>query len=382
MNWRIPLSDVDFDDAELQAVTAVLKSKWLTMGAETQRFENAFASFIGVKHAFAVSNATVALHLANAALGIGAGDEVLVPSLTFVATANAVKYTGATPVFVDITSQDDLSISPTAIEAAITPATKAITVMHYGGYLCDMDAINAIARKHHLAVIEDAAHAPGTELNGKKAGTFSDAACFSFFSNKNLVTGEGGMIVTDHDDLAERISLMRSHGMTTLTWDRHKGHAHSYDVVALGYNYRIDEIRSALGLTQLGKLPKNNERRREITNWYRAQLSEVDELTLPYLQHPGLSAAHLFPILLDAKLDRTAFIDQMKQRGIQTSIHYPPIHQFTYYRQQNGKHDQPLPLTESAGRREVTLPLYPTMSPDDVKQVVSAIKDSISSARQ
>lgn len=382
MTWRIPLSDVDFDDAELQAVTAVLKSKWLTMGAETQRFEQAFASFIGVKHAFAVSNATVALHLANAALGINAGDEVIVPSLTFVATANAIKYTGATPVFVDITSEDDLSISPAAIEVAITPATKAITVMHYGGYLCDMDAINAIARKHHLAVIEDAAHAPGTELNGKKAGAFSDAACFSFFSNKNLVTGEGGMIVTDRDDLAERISLMRSHGMTTLTWDRHKGHAHSYDVVALGYNYRIDEIRSALGLTQLGKLPKNNERRREITNWYRAQLSEIDELTIPYHQHSGLSAAHLFPILLDSQIDRAAFIDQMKQRGIQTSIHYPPIHQFTYYRQQNGKNSQPLPLTESVGQREVTLPLYPTMSPDDVKQVVNAIKDSISSVRQ
>jgi dTDP-4-amino-4,6-dideoxygalactose transaminase len=379
MTWRIPLSDVDFDEAELQAVTDVLKSKWLTMGAETQRFEQAFANFIGVKHAFAVSNATVALHLANAALGIGAGDEVIVPSLTFVATANAIKYTGATPVFVDITSEDDLGISPAAIEAAITPATKAITVMHYGGYLCDMDAINAIARKHNLAVIEDAAHAPGTELNDKKAGAFSDAACFSFFSNKNLVTGEGGMIVTDRDDLAERIKLMRSHGMTTLTWDRHKGHAHSYDVVTLGYNYRIDEIRSALGLTQLSKLPKNNERRREITNWYRAQLSEVDELAIPYLQHPGLSAAHLFPILLDSKIDRTAFIDQMKQRGIQTSIHYPPIHQFTYYRQQNGTNHRPLPLTESVGRREVTLPLYPTMSADDVKQVVAAIKDSISS---
>jgi dTDP-4-amino-4,6-dideoxygalactose transaminase len=317
--------------------------------------------------------------LANAALGIGAGDEVIVPSLTFVATANAIKYTGATPVFVDITSEDDLGISPAAIEAAITPATKAITVMHYGGYLCDMDAINAIARKHNLAVIEDAAHAPGTELNDKKAGAFSDAACFSFFSNKNLVTGEGGMIVTDRDDLAERIKLMRSHGMTTLTWDRHKGHAHSYDVVTLGYNYRIDEIRSALGLTQLSKLPKNNERRREITNWYRAQLSEVDELAIPYLQHPGLSAAHLFPILLDSKIDRTAFIDQMKQRGIQTSIHYPPIHQFTYYRQQNGTNHRSLPLTESVGRREVTLPLYPTMSADDVKQVVAAIKDSISS---
>ncbi len=210
MKWRVPLSDVDMGDDEIRAVTDVLRSKWLTMGEVTQHFEQSFAGFIGVKHAFAVTNATVALHLANTALGIGPGDEVILPSLTFVATANAVKYTGAQPVFVEITSDVDLDISPEAIKEAITPATKAITVMHYGGYPCDMPAIRALAQEHGLAVIEDAAHAPGTELDGKKAGMFGDIGCFSFFSNKNLATGEGGMIVTDRDDLAEKIRLSQA----------------------------------------------------------------------------------------------------------------------------------------------------------------------------
>jgi len=191
VQWRVPLADLDIGPEELEAVAAVLRSRWLSMGPVTQRFEQAFAAYVGARHAVAVSSATAALHLANLALGIGPGDEVIVPSLTFVATANAVTYTGATPVFADITSEDDLSIDPQAIEAAVTPATKAIVVMHYGGYLCDMDAIARVARRHGLAVVEDAAHAPGAEAGGKKAGTFGAIGCFSFFSNKNLATGEG-----------------------------------------------------------------------------------------------------------------------------------------------------------------------------------------------
>ncbi len=370
MRWRIPLSDIDLGEEEKAAVARVLDSKWLTMGEVTRRFEEAFAEYLGVKHAIAVSSATAALHLANAALGIGTGDEVVVPSLTFVATANAVRYVGATPVFADITSLDDFSISPAAVEAAITPATKAITVMHYGGYVCDMAAINAIAQHHGLAVIEDSAHAPGSERDGKKAGTFGDVGCFSFFGNKNLVTGEGGMVVTDRDDLAERVRLMRSHGMTTLTWDRHQGHAHSYDVVALGYNYRLDEMRAALGLVQLAKLERNNARRREVTEWYRARLEGVRGLSLPYCDHPGTSGAHIFPLLLASDLDRDRFIEAMKAQGIQTSIHYPAIHRFACYRKQGPTVS--LELTEAVAAREVTLPLYPQMTAHDVSVVVGA----------
>jgi dTDP-4-amino-4,6-dideoxygalactose transaminase len=349
------------------------------MGGVTQEFEHAFAEYVNAEHAIAVSNATVGLHLANRALGVGPGDEVIVPSLTFVATANAILYQGGAPVFVDVESESDFGVSPDAIERAITERTKAITVMHYGGYLCDMPAILEIAGRHDLKVIEDAAHAPGSSLDGRFAGTFGDVGVFSFFSNKNLATGEGGMLVTDDDELAGQLRLMRSHGMTSLSWDRHKGHAFSYDVVELGYNYRIDELRSALGLAQLEKLEAGNARRREITALYHSQLGELNGLSIPYREHPGTSAAHLYPILLDEEVDRAAFMTSMREAGVQTSIHYPPIHQFSYYRQRFG--EQSLPLTEAIGRREVTLPLFPTMTDEQVGWVVEAVRTAVSEQR-
>ncbi len=256
MNLRVPLSDLDYGAEEEQAVLDVIRRRWLTMGAVTQQFESAFAELLGAGHAFGVANGTVALHLACLALDIGPGDEVIVPSLTFVASANAVLYTGADVRFADIVGPDDLNVSPSSIASQITSRTKAILVVHYGGYPCRMPEIVELAHRHGLAVIEDAAHAPGAQLDGRAMGTWGDAGCFSFFSNKNLAVGEGGMLVTGRADLAEKIRLLRSHGMTTLTWDRHRGHASSYDVVALGYNARIDEIHAALGLAQLAKLPE------------------------------------------------------------------------------------------------------------------------------
>jgi dTDP-4-amino-4,6-dideoxygalactose transaminase len=234
MDWKITLSDIDLGEAEITNVTRVLSSRWLSMGEVTREFERRFAAYLNVKYAFAVSNGTAALHLANMALGIGPGDEVIVPALTFVATSNAILYCGATPIFADITSLDNLNISPEAIAAKITPRTRAICVVHYGGYPVDMDYVTPIAQKHNLFVIEDAAHAPGAEYHGRKAGTLGDVGCFSFFANKNLATGEGGMVVTDSDALAEQLTRLRSHGMTSLSWERHQGHVHSYDVTALG----------------------------------------------------------------------------------------------------------------------------------------------------
>jgi dTDP-4-amino-4,6-dideoxygalactose transaminase len=375
MNWRIPLSDIDFDETEAEAVQKVIKSRWLTMGMVTQEFEAAFASYITVKHAIAVTNATAALHLACLALGLGPGDEVIVPSLTFVATANAVRYVGATPVFADIASLDDLNISPAAIEGVITPHTRAIIVVHYAGYPCDMPAIIEIARKHNLFVIEDAAHAVGTELNGRMAGTWGDIGCFSFFSNKNMTTGEGGMMTTNNDELAQKLGRLRSHGMTSLTWDRHKGHAWSYDVVDLGYNYRIDEIRAAIGLAQLGKVERNNERRRQLSKIYRDALQElVPQVDIPFQHHAGKTAAHLMPILIPVEKQREEFMAGMKDQGIQTSIHYPPIHTFTAYKSDKSL---ALPLTEAVTDREVTLPLYSTMTDDDVLTVAKAIYQAL-----
>ena len=377
MKWRIPLSDIDFDSEESAAVADVIHSKWLTMGTVTQEFEQAFSDYVGAKYAIAVANGTAALHLACLAMDLNPGDEVIVPSLTFVATANAIRYTGATPIFADIVGENDFNISYQSIRRLITKRTRAIIVVHYGGYACHMPNIMALAREYNLKVIEDAAHAVGSELEGRKLGTWGNLGCFSFFSNKNMTTGEGGMIVTDDESISQKLHLLRSHGMTTLTWDRHKGHAWSYDVVELGYNYRIDEIRAALGVVQLRKLEKNNARRRQLTQLYRETLQETaPQITLPFGTHPGISAAHLMTILLPRSMDRVNFMEQLKAHGIQTSIHYPPIHSFSAY-QDFQNNDGSLSITEDVAAREVTLPLYPTMSNDDVTTIAHAVRESL-----
>jgi dTDP-4-amino-4,6-dideoxygalactose transaminase len=384
MTWRIPLSDIDFDSREEAAVAAVVRSRWLTMGALTQQFEAEAAAFTGAKHAIALTNATAALHLACLAAGLGPGDEVVLPALTFVASANAVRYTGAAPVFADIEGEHDLNLSPRAAAAALTERTRAIMLVHYGGYPCDMPAFVELAGKHDLVILEDAAHAIGSELDGRHLGTWGQSGCYSFFSNKNMTTGEGGMLVTDDDGVAERVRLLRSHGMTSLTWDRHKGHAWSYDVTALGYNYRIDEVRSALGRVQLAKLARNNELRRARSALYRELLGELcPSVGLPFGSHPGLSACHLLPVLLPAGTSREAFMESMKSRGIQTSIHYPPVHHFEAYRALRSRRRPSrgpwpeLAHTEALAAREVTLPLYPSLSEADVRAVVEAVRASL-----
>jgi dTDP-4-amino-4,6-dideoxygalactose transaminase len=375
MDWRIPLADIDFGTSEEEAVLQVIRSHWLTMGAVTEAFEQEFAAYVGAPHAIAVANGTAALHLACLAAGLGPGDEAIVPSLTFVATANAVRYTGATPVFADIASERNLCISPASIAPCLTERTRAIIVMHYGGYACDMPGIMALAEERGLKVIEDAAHAVGSELAGRQLGTWGEVGCYSFFSNKNMTTGEGGMLVTNDDAIAGQLRTLRSHGMTAMTWDRHRGHAWSYDVVALGYNYRIDEIRAAIGREQLKKLPANNAARRRRTQLYRDLLGELTpEIVLPFEKPEGISACHLLPILLPGNVKREAFMEQMKSRGIQTSIHYPPIHKFQAY---SDIQHAPLPVTEDAAGREVTLPLYATMSEEQVMLVARAVKEAL-----
>jgi dTDP-4-amino-4,6-dideoxygalactose transaminase len=378
MKWRIPLATVEMGEAERQAADRVLRSGWLSMGGETEAFERALAVKVGVRHAFAVANATAALHLALAALGIKAGDEVAVPSLTFVASANAILYTGADPVFVDIEGQEDLMIAPSDLERRLTPRTRAVIVVHYAGYVCDMAAILQLARRHGLAVVEDAAHALGAHREGRAAGAFGDVGCFSFYANKNLATGEGGALVTDRDDVAERIRLMRSHGMTTLTWDRWKGHAHSYDVVELGYNYRFDDLRAAIGRVQLEQLDAMNERRRRLVERYRHRLRDVPGVTVPFQGHPGRATYHIFPVLLADTATRERVITALTEEGIQTSIHYPPIHRFAYYRRRFPNGGQALKLTEEVADRELTLPLYPSLRNDEVDAVVDGLQRALS----
>jgi dTDP-4-amino-4,6-dideoxygalactose transaminase len=280
--WRVPLSDITVDAELADAVLAVVRSGWWSMGPRVTEFEREFADFCGAHHAVAVANGTAALHLALLAVGCGPGDEVVVPSLNFVAAANAVAVTGAEPVFCDIVGSDELNLDPDDAEAAVGPRTKALVVLHYAGFPCAMAALGAIAERHGLAVVEDAAHAPGASLGGRMCGTIGDIGCFSFFSNKNLPIGEGGMIVTGDGQLAERLRLLRSHGMTTLTWDRHRGHASSYDVVAAGFNYRLDEVRAAVGLVQLRRLPEENKARGRILARYREALDGVQGLVMPF----------------------------------------------------------------------------------------------------
>ncbi|MBI5965729.1 MAG: DegT/DnrJ/EryC1/StrS family aminotransferase [Chloroflexi bacterium] len=379
MDWLIPLGDVDFGAEEEAAVLEVLRSRWLTMGSVTQTFEKEFSAMVGSRHAIAVNNATAALHLACLACGIRPGDEVIVPSLTFVATANAVRYTGATPVFADVVSELDLTISVQSIEACLTEKTRAIIVMHYGGYACDMPSIMAFAKQHGLAVIEDAAHSAGAALEGRGLGSWGQVGCYSFFSNKNMTTGEGGMLVTDDDAIAGRLRNLRSHGMTAMTWDRHQGHAWSYDVTALGYNYRIDEIHSAIGRVQLSKLAHNNARRAQAVAQYNELLLELaPSITIPFQSHRGLSSYHIFPILLPKGGDRLAFMENMKAERIQTSIHYPPIHKFSAYAELDQSARAPLPITEDIVDREVTLPLYPGLSEKDVLTVMQAVQKAMS----
>lgn len=383
-NVHVPLADIDLGPEEIEVVADVLRSRWLSMGPITAEFERCFAEYIGVKYAFAVTNCTAALHLAHLALGAGPGDKIICPSLTFVATANAIRYTGATPVFADITSVDDLNNAPDDIEARIDASTKGICVLHYGGYPCNMERITDIAKRHKLYVVEDAAHAPGaaTWITDdattpgaqvlRKCGRLGDIGCFSFFSNKNMATGEGGMITTDNDVLAEKIKLLRAHGMTSLTWDREQGHSFSYDVVALGYNYRIDEIRSAIGLTQLRKLERNNQRRAEATHVYKERLQDIDGISIPFTHINSISSYHIFPIVLQQGSARQSFMHFMREKGIQTSIHYPPVHTFAHYRSscQPGS----LPITEEVATRIVTLPLYPGITREQVEHVIETVQ--------
>jgi dTDP-4-amino-4,6-dideoxygalactose transaminase len=370
---KIALSDIDFGEEETKKVDEVLKSKWISMGELTKEFEQKFAEYMKAKYAVAVSNGTAALHLANLALGVKPGDEIIVPSLTFVATSNSVLYSGAKPVFADVEGKNNFNISPDSIKEKISKKTKGIIVVHYGGYPCDMDKIMDVAHDNNLFVIEDAAHAPGAQISGKMLGTIGDIGCFSFFSNKNLVTGEGGMITTNNDKLAAEIKRRRSHGMTSLSWDKYKGRAFSYDVTTLGFNYRANEISSALGLCQLEKLNRNNAKRKDLSGLYRKELKNVEFVDIPFEKFNGKSSHHIFPTLLDEKVNRAKFMEFLKNKGIQTSIHYPPIHLFSYYRNTFGFKKGLLPITEYIGKREVTLPLHPLLKKDDVKYIINQI---------
>ena len=361
------LSDPVLTEDEVNAVGDAIRSGWITMGDRVQRFEEEFARVHDSDHAIAVASCTAGLHLILAAFGLGADDEVLVPSLTFVATANAVRYTGAIPVLVDIESIHKPHMDPADARARIGPRTRAIIVVHYGGWLCDMKAWRELADDHGLVLIEDAAHAPGLESVGK----YGDAAAFSFYGNKNMTTAEGGMVIVHDSGMREGVRRLRSHGMTSLTLDRRAGHAYSYDVTDLGFNYRMDELRAAMGLVQLGKLAGWNEYRRMLLQHYRQRTAgSPDGINIPFVDGDR-TTAHLCPALIPADVDRDEAMRTLRGRGIHSSIHYPPVHKFSYYVAAFG--EQVLPVTEEFASREISLPIHPGMTIEDVDYVVQEL---------
>jgi dTDP-4-amino-4,6-dideoxygalactose transaminase len=374
--WSVPLSDIAVDDEILAAATGALASGWWSTGPRVAEFERAFARFLGAEHAVAAASGTAALHLAAAACGCRPGDEVVMPALNFVAAASVVRHLGATPVFCDIAGEHDPNLDPADLEAALGPRTKAIVALHYGGAPCDMDAVRDVAERHRLVVIEDAAHAPGAAYRGRACGTLGAAGCFSFFSNKNLPIGEGGMVVTDDASLADRVRLLRSHGMTALSWDHERGHAAGYDVLASGFNYRLDEPRAAIGLVQLSRLRAGNAARGRLTARYRERLDHVAGLTVPLGPRPPdiTSAEHLAVVVLPRGSARAAIRGALAARGIQTSVHYPPIHRFSAYR---GLATRPLPRTDDVGERLLTLPLFAHMTEAQVDEVADALVDAL-----
>jgi dTDP-4-amino-4,6-dideoxygalactose transaminase len=377
--WHVPLSAPSFAEAEIQAASETLRSGWWTYGPVARMLEAEFAAFIGVPHAIAVSSGTAALHLAFAALGLEPGDEVLTPSLNFVAAANCICHLRGVPHFVDVTSLDRPLSSSEILERSITSRTRGICVMHYGGYSCSMDEVMNLARRRGLWVVEDSAHAPGARWLKKCCGAWGDVGCFSFFGNKNLTCAEGGMVTTANNQLAQRIKALRSHGMSSLTWDRYQGHKHSYDVSEAGFNYRIDDLRASILRVQLSSLAESNRRRAQRAGWYRELLEPGSRWIIPFARHQGVSAHHLFPIVLAEGVERTRVVAGLRANGVQSSVHYPPVHQFSFYR----KLDLPptdLTVTEALGRRLLSLPLYPDMTREQVEWVASSLQQAATGA--
>jgi len=375
--WKVPLFELNYDSSESKAVQDVLDSKWLTMGERTIAFEEQFGIMLNhpeVKCTF-VSNCTAALYMAVLALGLKEDDEVIIPSLTFVADLNATLMAGAIPVLADCTSFDNWNLSVDSIAACLSPHTKAVMVVHFAGYPCDMDPIIEFCHKHNLFLIEDVAHAPGASYKGKLCGTMGDIGCFSFFSNKNMSMGEGGMLSTRNPEINQNLRHIRSHGMSSLTLDRHKGRTISYDVLRPGLNFRSDEIHAALGLAQLAKLERSNNLRKDLTDYYRLGISTLEGVKMPFGKiKNAVPSYHILPVLLDKSIDRINLINTLKAEGIQSSIHYPSFHQFSAYKSLNLN---ATPVADEISERELTLPLYPDLSFEGIDLVINTIRTTL-----
>ncbi|TCX56379.1 UDP-4-amino-4,6-dideoxy-N-acetyl-beta-L-altrosamine transaminase [Dehalobacter sp. 12DCB1] len=378
--YALPL----IEDDDIEAVVDSLKSNWISKGPKTGEFEKRFAEYIGVKHAIALNSCTAGLHIALVAAGVGAGDEVITTAMTFAASANVIIHCGATPVLVDIDPKT-MNIDPAKIEEKITAKTKAIIPVHLAGLPCEMDEIMVIAKKYSLFVLEDAAHGTYTKYKDRMVGTIGDAAAFSFYATKNLATGEGGMVMTNDDELANKMRVLSLHGMSRNAWNRfsEKGSWY-YEIEYPGYKYNMTDIQAAMGMTQLAKLESMQARREVIWQRYNAAFSKLPEIEVPidfaYARH----ARHLYMIRLNLDkltVDRAAFIELLKEENIGTSVHYIPLPYHPYYRDTFGYKPGDFPKTEALYERIISLPLYPRMSDADVQDVIEAVQRVIEKVR-
>ena len=364
MAYKIPLFNLNFDDREGKAAFETIKSGWISTGPKNTELEQLFTELWNVKYAVSMSNCTSALHTACLVCGFAPGDEVICPSLTFAASCNCIRYVGATPVFADIVGPNHINIDPQDIERKITSRTKGIIVVHMAGFPAKMDEIMTIAHKYNLKVIEDACHGPLSEYKGQKLGTIGDCATFSFFSNKNISTGEGGMFITNNEDMAKKARLIRSHGMTTMSYQRASGHATEYDITCLGYNFRMDDIRAAIAIEQLKKLSADLNTRLHVRQHYIERLSNVKGLVIPFTENNEFVSNYIFPtVLLNSDKERRNKIrDFLHKEGIQTSIHYPAAHLFSMYKDM----EVILPQTEYVTDNEITLPMFAALSDEQI----------------
>lgn len=379
----LPFCLPSIGEEEIEEVVDSLRSGWITSGPKVKRFERDFAAYVGAGHAIAVSSCTAALHISLSALGIGPGSEVIVPTLTFCATANVVAHLGATPVIVDV--DENFQISLSAAERAVTPRTRAVIPVHYAGQSCDLDSVYEFARSHGLAVVEDAAHAAGSEYAGRKIGASGSAVCFSFYAIKNITTGEGGMITTGDAELAARMRVLSLHGMSRDAWKRYtEAGSWFYEVVEPGYKDNMTDLQAALGIHQLRRLDAFIRRRQEIAAAYDEAFGELPEVLLPVRLPNRNHVFHLYPIRLRLDrlhLSRARFIEALAERRIGASVHFIPLHRHPFYRNTYGYSENQFPVAESIYQGLVSLPLYPKMTDGDVADVVSAVREIVAAHR-
>jgi UDP-4-amino-4-deoxy-L-arabinose-oxoglutarate aminotransferase len=374
----LPLSRPSLGEEEIREVLDVIRSGWITSGPRVKRFEEEFSRYVGARHAVAVNSCTAALHVALLAHGMGSGDEVVTSSMTWSATVNMIEVAGAKPVFADV-DRETLQITPETVAAALTERTRAILPVHFAGQACDLDRLVAIATNRNLTIIQDAAHAVGTEFRGRRIGGGGVTACFSFHPIKNITTGEGGMITTDSDELAEKLRLLRFHGVNRDAWSRYgKVDSPRYETVTPGWKYNLTDLQAALGIHQLAKLDSFIERRTRLAELYHAQLAEIDGVK-PLGRASGTSrhAWHLFVVTIEPGrfgCDRDRFMQLMAQQGVGTGLHFTAVHLHDYYRSRYGYASGALPNTEWASDRVVSLPLFPGMNDSDVSRVCEAIR--------